>query len=86
MKILFRAALIIVAVTLLIHAQERQLQLSPSEINSLATVNAKPNYESLFANVNGVRIHYLKSGSGKTPLVLIHGFGDDARMWLPLFG
>ena len=45
----------------------------------------KAKYDSLFANVNGVRIHYLKSGSGKTPLVLIHGFGDDARMWLPLF-
>ena len=50
-----------------------------------ATVPAKPTYDSLFANVNGVRLHYLKSGSGKTPLVLIHGFGDDARMWLPLF-
>ena len=50
-----------------------------------ASVPAKPNYDSLFANVNGVRLHYLKSGSGKTPLVLIHGFGDDARMWLPLF-
>src|SRR5258705_8632561 len=50
-----------------------------------ASIPAKPNYESLFANVNGVRLHYLKSGSGKTPLVLIHGFGDDARMWLPLF-
>ena len=48
-------------------------------------VTAKPNYDSLFANVNGVRIHYLKAGNGKTPLVLIHGFGDDARMWLPLF-
>jgi uncharacterized RmlC-like cupin family protein len=45
----------------------------------------KPNYESLFADVNGVRIHYLKSGGGNIPLVLIHGFGDDARMWLPLF-
>jgi len=50
-----------------------------------ASAPAKPNYDSIFANVNGVRIHYLKSGSGKIPLVLIHGFGDDARMWLPLF-
>ena len=50
-----------------------------------ASVPAKPNYDSLFANVNGVRLHYLRSGTGKTPLVLIHGFGDDARMWLPLF-
>jgi pimeloyl-ACP methyl ester carboxylesterase/quercetin dioxygenase-like cupin family protein len=49
------------------------------------TVAAKTNYESLFANVNGIRLHYLKSGNGKTPLVLIHGFGDDARMWAPLF-
>ena len=49
------------------------------------SVVARPNYDSLFANVNGVRIHYLKSGKGKMRLVLIHGFGDDARMWLPLF-
>src|SRR4030095_4800769 len=49
------------------------------------SATTKANYDSLFANVSGVRIHYLKSGSGKTPLVLIHGFGDDARMWTPLF-
>src|SRR6202008_4153990 len=49
------------------------------------SAETKTNYESLFASVNGVRIHYLKSGGGKTPLVLIHGFGDDARIWLPLF-
>jgi pimeloyl-ACP methyl ester carboxylesterase/uncharacterized RmlC-like cupin family protein len=49
------------------------------------SAQTKTNYESLFANVNGVRLHYLKSGTGKTSLVLIHGFGDDARMWLPLF-
>jgi len=86
MKILFSSALVIVAVIPLIHAQEGQLRLSPSEINALTSVTAtKANYESLFANVNGVRIHYLKSGNGKTPLVLIHGFGDDARMWIPLF-
>jgi uncharacterized RmlC-like cupin family protein len=54
-------------------------------IEAVGSVPAKPNYDSLFANVNGVRLHYLKSGTGKTPLVLIHGFGDDARMWLPLF-
>src|SRR5215467_6837701 len=49
------------------------------------SVAARPTYDSLFANVNGVRIHYLKSGSGKTPLVLIHGFGDTSHMWVPLF-
>lgn len=43
------------------------------------------NYQSQTANVNGVKIHYLKAGSGKTPLVLIHGFGDTSHMWIPLF-
>jgi pimeloyl-ACP methyl ester carboxylesterase len=45
----------------------------------------KNNYESKTASVNGVKIHYLKAGQGKTPLVLIHGFGDTSRMWIPLF-
>ena len=96
MKILFSVVLTIAATSLL-QAQEGQMRLSPSEIKAAtkpemdyvaagATSDApKANYDSLFANVNGVRLHYLKSGSGKTPLVLIHGFGDDARMWLPLF-
>ena len=45
----------------------------------------KKNYESQFANVNGVQIHYLKAGNGKKVLVLIHGFGDTSHMWIPLF-
>lgn len=43
------------------------------------------NYQSLSADVNGVKIHYLKAGTGKTPLVLIHGFGDTSHMWTPMF-
>jgi pimeloyl-ACP methyl ester carboxylesterase len=51
-----------------------------------ATVFAQSNkYQSLTANVNGVKIHYLKAGTGKRPLVLIHGFGDTSHMWVPLF-
>jgi len=42
-------------------------------------------YTSKFANVNGVRIHYLQAGTGKRALLLIHGFGDNANMWIPLF-
>jgi pimeloyl-ACP methyl ester carboxylesterase len=41
---------------------------------------------SQFADVNGVRIHYLKAGTGNKALVLIHGFGDTSHMWTPLFG
>ena len=40
MKTLFKTALIIVAITSLVYAQEGQVRLSPSEINSLKGVNA----------------------------------------------
>jgi pimeloyl-ACP methyl ester carboxylesterase len=49
------------------------------------TFSQATSYQSLTADVNGVRIHYLKAGTGKTPLVLLHGFGDTSRMWIPLF-
>src|SRR5215469_7312491 len=42
-------------------------------------------YESLTANLSAVRLHYLKAGTGKKTLVLIHGFGDTSHMWTPLF-
>ena len=51
----------------------------------LAAAAQKKNYESKTANVNGVKIHYLKAGTGSKPLVLIHGFGDTSHMWIPLF-
>ena len=54
-------------------------------VTAIGAAGQKPGYESKFANVNGVRIHYLKAGTGKNPLVLIHGFGDNAHMWIPLF-
>jgi len=43
------------------------------------------NYESHAANLGAVKIHYLRAGTGKKSLVLIHGFGDTSHMWIPLF-
>lgn len=43
------------------------------------------NYQSKTANVNGVKIHYLQCGTGQKTLVMIHGFGETSRMWLPAF-
>jgi len=43
-------------------------------------------YESHTANLSGVKVHYLKAGTGAKKLVLIHGFGDTSHMWIPLFG
>jgi len=42
-------------------------------------------YQSRTADLGAVKIHYLKAGSGKNTLLLIHGFGDTSHMWIPLF-
>ena len=39
--------------------------------------------QSKFAEANGVRIHYLEAGKGE-PILLLHGFAQTSRMWLPL--
>jgi pimeloyl-ACP methyl ester carboxylesterase len=36
-----------------------------------------------FAEVNGVRLHYLIAGKGD-PILLLHGYAETSRMWLPL--
>jgi len=36
-----------------------------------------------FAEENGVRLHYQIAGQGE-PVVLLHGYTQDSRMWLPL--
>ena len=38
---------------------------------------------SRFANVNGVRLHYLIAGTGD-PVVLLHGYAETSHMWRPL--
>jgi pimeloyl-ACP methyl ester carboxylesterase len=36
-----------------------------------------------FAEVNGVRLHYLIGGTG-SPVVLLHGYAETGHMWRPL--
>jgi pimeloyl-ACP methyl ester carboxylesterase len=36
-----------------------------------------------FAEVNGVKLHYLIAGTGD-PIVLLHGFAETSHMWRPL--
>ena len=40
--------------------------------------------ESRFAEVDGVRLHYLTAGNGPV-VILLHGYTQTARMWRPLF-
>src|SRR5262249_46365721 len=39
--------------------------------------------ESLSADVDGTKIHYLKAGHGPT-VILLHGYTQTSRMWRPL--
>jgi pimeloyl-ACP methyl ester carboxylesterase len=39
--------------------------------------------QSHFANVNGVRLHYLAAGKG-SPVILLHGYAETSHMWRPL--
>jgi pimeloyl-ACP methyl ester carboxylesterase len=39
--------------------------------------------DSRFAEVNGVRLHYLAAGEGD-PVILLHGYAQTSHMWRPL--
>ena len=39
--------------------------------------------QSRFANLNGVRLHYLIAGTGE-PVMLLHGYAETSHMWRPL--
>ncbi|MEP6789435.1 MAG: alpha/beta hydrolase, partial [Acidobacteriota bacterium] len=54
-------------------------------ITTMAITAQKTKYDSKFADVNSVKIHYLQSGTGKKLLVLLHGFGETSHMWTPMF-
>jgi pimeloyl-ACP methyl ester carboxylesterase len=41
--------------------------------------------QSHTATLPGVTLHYLQAGKGsETPVVLLHGYAETSRMWLPL--
>ena len=44
---------------------------------------AQRRIEDRFANVNGIRLHYLFAGKGE-PVLLLHGYAQNSHMWRPL--
>jgi pimeloyl-ACP methyl ester carboxylesterase len=45
--------------------------------------------ESRFVQVGGIRLHYLETGNGNPPVVLVHGLGSTVTKWrdvLPIIG
>jgi pimeloyl-ACP methyl ester carboxylesterase len=57
------------------------MALSVALISPSASFAQAP--QSKFAEVNGVRLHYLVAGKGD-PVVLLHGFAQTSHMWRPL--
>ncbi len=41
-------------------------------------------WQSGDVQVNGVRLHYTRTGGAKPPVVLAHGFSDDGLCWTPV--
>lgn len=52
-------------------------------LTSNIAVHAQKRIEDRFANINGVRLHYLTTGKGD-PVILLHGYAETSRMWRPL--
>jgi pimeloyl-ACP methyl ester carboxylesterase len=42
------------------------------------------NWKSGYLDVNGLQIHYTRTGGARPPLVLAHGFSDDGLCWTPV--
>lgn len=40
-----------------------------------------PSWQSSDIDVNGLRLHYTRTGGARPPLVLAHGVGDDGLCW-----
>jgi pimeloyl-ACP methyl ester carboxylesterase len=47
------------------------------------SAHAAPAIQDRFADVNGVRLHYLTAGTGD-PVILLHGYAQNSHMWRPL--
>jgi len=50
---------------------------------ALTAVQAQVTIEDRFADVNGIRMHYLLAGKGD-PVILMHGYAENSHMWRPL--
>ncbi len=48
-----------------------------------AAANTPAGFTEHFADVNGVRLHYLIGGKG-SPVVLLHGYAQTSHMWNPI--
>lgn len=61
--------------------------ITVSIVTLILTINSTPlartQIKDRFANVNGVKLHYLVAGNGD-PVILLHGYAQNSHMWRPL--
>ena len=52
-------------------------------LTGAAAQGAITTIDSRFAEVNGIKLHYLIAGKG-APVLLLHGYAQNSHMWRPL--
>lgn len=65
---------------------KRLIQIALLGAIALTPAHASPSStapKSLYATVNGVKLHYVREGSGPV-VILLHGYTQTGHMWLPL--
>ncbi|HTS21706.1 MAG TPA: alpha/beta hydrolase [Casimicrobiaceae bacterium] len=51
---------------------------------SATHASAQAAIQSRFAQVNGLKMHYLVAGEGGSTVILLHGYAQTSHMWRPL--
>src|SRR2546429_909636 len=54
-----------------------------SHLASAAEAQSPTAIDDRYAEVNGVKLHYLVAGKGD-PVILLHGYAENSHMWRPL--
>ncbi|SHN31195.1 alpha/beta fold hydrolase [Mucilaginibacter sp. OK098] len=73
-KTIIKSAGLMLLFTLILSAK------SALGIENIKPASPSPGFKHQYAQVNGVRIHYVIGGKGE-PLLLVHGFGQNWYMW-----
>ena len=68
---------------MIIRAVYRVTAILVFALMTILPAHAQNRIEDRFANVNGVRLHYLVAGKGD-PVILLHGYAQNSHMWRPL--
>jgi pimeloyl-ACP methyl ester carboxylesterase len=67
----------------MLRAARSAVVLALASLLVIGSASAAQTTQSRFAEVNGVRLHYLVAGEGDA-VVLLHGFAENSHMWRPL--